>query len=218
MRAVFPLRDCASAPLPNRLGRDLLTNQGKSVKSIRETLLMRLRHSGDPSAWSEFIDIYQPLLTRYARARGLGDSGAKLAVAACLAAIQEYVADSSFKASAEHFKQWVARRTVYAVEQAVSGNVPIRCNPSTVEATREGPSPDDEFERIWSEEHRRHGLNQLRAETDFKTFEAFHRIVVDGWSLERVSEHYELNPEYVRAMMSRLTRRLEFFQRGVLGE
>jgi hypothetical protein len=189
------------------------------MESVHETLLMRVRRHGDQQAWTEFIGIYRPVLTRYARARGLNEAESECIVATCQTAIRSSIAESEFRIAGDAFKQWLARQAAIIVERIQSGDdsssSALDANPPVCERSA---ILDEDFERIWNEEHLRHGLDQLRTEIDFRTFEAFHRIVIDGWSIERVSEHYELTPEYVHAMRSRLTCRLRLLKRSVLGE
>jgi RNA polymerase sigma-70 factor (ECF subfamily) len=42
----------------------------------RSTLLVRLRDRGGSSAWTQFVEVYGPLVYRYARRRGLQDADA----------------------------------------------------------------------------------------------------------------------------------------------
>jgi hypothetical protein len=77
---------------------------------------------------------------------------------------------------------------------------------------------DDDFERIWTDEHLRHCLEQLRIEVEAVTFEAFRRIVLDTWPVERICMKYQLTPQYVHAMRSRLTERLRRLMRSLIGE
>lgn len=43
----------------------------------RESLILRLPTANDAEAWQEFIDIYEPLVLRYVRRRGLQDADAR---------------------------------------------------------------------------------------------------------------------------------------------
>ncbi len=45
--------------------------------STRPSLLIRLRDSGDERAWSEFVEIYGPLVYRLAKRRGLQEADAQ---------------------------------------------------------------------------------------------------------------------------------------------
>jgi len=42
----------------------------------RASLILRLRHPEDAVAWEEFVEIYQPLVFRLARAKGLQEADA----------------------------------------------------------------------------------------------------------------------------------------------
>ncbi len=43
----------------------------------RESLILRLPSASDADAWQEFIDLYEPLVIRFARRRGLQDADAR---------------------------------------------------------------------------------------------------------------------------------------------
>ena len=43
----------------------------------RESLILRLPSASDAEAWQEFIDLYEPLVIRFARRRGLQDADAR---------------------------------------------------------------------------------------------------------------------------------------------
>ena len=44
--------------------------------TTRASLILRLRHPDDAAAWEEFVAIYQPLIFRLAKSRGLQDADA----------------------------------------------------------------------------------------------------------------------------------------------
>lgn len=45
--------------------------------TTRHSLVLRLRDSDDQAAWAEFVDIYEPLVYRLARGKGLQDADAR---------------------------------------------------------------------------------------------------------------------------------------------
>src|SRR5437879_8582432 len=45
--------------------------------TTRPSLVLRLRNPGDELAWTEFVDIYEPLVYRLARHKGLQDADAR---------------------------------------------------------------------------------------------------------------------------------------------
>ena len=43
----------------------------------RESLILRLPSAADAQAWREFVDLYEPLIIRFAKRRGLQDADAR---------------------------------------------------------------------------------------------------------------------------------------------
>ena len=190
-----------------------------NVDATRRTLLERVKDREDSRSWREFSDLYRLLLVRYASARGLSADEAGKLSEDCMTAIAQYVASPDYDPGHGGFKHWLAalvRRRVQTASRR-RGLDSGRAADHEVQGELE-PRPDVEFERIWRDEHLRHCLEQLRIEVEFKTFEAFRRLVLDEWPVERVCETYDLTPQYVYAVKSRLTQRLRRLMRGLLGE
>jgi DNA-directed RNA polymerase specialized sigma24 family protein len=45
-------------------------------QTTRTTLLLRVRDAGDRQAWSDFVDLYSPVIYRFGRRHGLQDADA----------------------------------------------------------------------------------------------------------------------------------------------
>src|SRR5207302_2175495 len=45
--------------------------------TTRRSLVLRLRNLDDEAAWAEFVDVYEPLIYRLARRKGLQDADAR---------------------------------------------------------------------------------------------------------------------------------------------
>src|SRR5438270_2997824 len=45
--------------------------------TTRRSLVLRLRNLDDEAAWAEFVDVYEPLIVRLARRKGLQDADAR---------------------------------------------------------------------------------------------------------------------------------------------
>ena len=136
-----------------------------------------------------------------------------------MAALADHVASPEYDPSTGKFKRWLrtlAQRRVQKLLAEVDRRAGGMLNHT--ERQRAEPTSDEAFERIWNDEHLRHCLEQLRIEVEFKTFEAFRRMVLDQWPIERVCQRYDLTPQYVYAMKSRLTQRLRRLMQGLLGE
>ena len=192
---------------------------GMTVDTTRLTLLTRVRDRDDSRAWDEFTGLYRRLFLRYAGVCGLSGHEAEDAAEACMAVLADHVSSPDYDAGGIGFKRWMAALARRCVRNATRerARTPDAATSSETQPHVE-PEPDEEFERIWNDEHLRHCLEQLRIEIEFKTFEAFRRLALDQWPVERVCQRYDLTPQYVYAMKSRLTQRLRRLMQSLLGE
>ena len=189
------------------------------MKTTRRTLLVRVRRLEDPQAWAEFSGIYRPLLARFARACGLSHSHASQFAEGRMAVVRSHVASDDYDASHQGFKRWLLDLAVREIDERLRAGG-ARLPPAGHEDTGISSATDQTtcFQLIWEEEHLRHCLDQLRAEVEFKTFEAFRSLVFEGWSLERVCDTHGLSPAYVRGMERRLRRRIQRLMGILLGD
>ena len=77
-----------------------------AVPSTRASLLVRLKPPRDERAWVEFVEIYEPLIHRLARARGVQEADA------------DDLAQDVFRTVADAIEQWDPR--------PLQGPVPVR--------------------------------------------------------------------------------------------
>ena len=189
------------------------------MDATRQTLLARVKDGSDSQAWKEFAGLYRALLARYIRAAGLPENWVEELTTQCMTALSDHVSSPAYDPSCRAFKRWiwtlVRRRTQDALRTYPDTSGPTPQQGQSLNAT---PQPDRVFERIWHDEHLRHCLEQLRIEIEPRTFEVFRRIALDEWPVERSCEAYDLSPQYVFAMKSRLTRRLRRLMQSLLGQ
>ena len=76
-------------------------------QTTRPSLLIRVRDLSDGSAWAEFVEIYAPLIHRYARRRGLQDADAADIVQDVLREFARCVPRFSYDPQAGRFRGWL---------------------------------------------------------------------------------------------------------------
>ncbi|MCG3125634.1 MAG: hypothetical protein CHACPFDD_00459 [Phycisphaerae bacterium] len=189
------------------------------MDTTRPSLLLRIRDGRDQTAWVEFDALYRPILERFAAARGLRGPDVDDVVQHCMAAIHRHIGGFDYDPRRGRFRGWLATLANNFVrnlarrgrEQPASGGAFELPN------TRE-PSPDEAFERIWTEEHLRHCLRAVREQTDGATFDAFHRYAILEEPAEQVARDSGLTAQQLYKLKWRLTRRLREKLVDLLGE
>jgi RNA polymerase sigma-70 factor (ECF subfamily) len=83
----------------------------KSSPETRYTLIGKLRDPKDAEAWAEFTSIYQPLIFRICRARGLQHADATDVTQEVLAKIADVIDRFDHTAEGANFRGWLYRVT-----------------------------------------------------------------------------------------------------------
>ncbi|MEP0845440.1 MAG: sigma-70 family RNA polymerase sigma factor [Phycisphaerae bacterium] len=175
----------------------------------RASLLIRIRDPRDADAWREFDTIYRPMLMRFALARKLGAPEAEDVAQHVMAAVHEHIGSFDYDPGKGRFKGWL-RTIVNNRVRALLGRRREALADSgefQVEQERE-PSPDEEFDRIWLEEHLRHAVERVRREVEESTYQAFRAHVLDGRSVEQTCAEFGMNPNQVYRIKFRVMQKL----------
>ena len=189
------------------------------MDTTRVSLLLRLKARDNSQAWQEFTAIYRPILLRYARACGLDAHDAEDIAQECLAQVNLSIGRFEYDKRRGGFKRWlrvmVKRRVINRLRKrreclAESG---VFRRPQEREEL-----PEDEFERIWLDEHLRFCLTKLRDEVEPRTCEAYQRLALDGWTVEKVCETFGITANNAYVIKSRLTARLRELMAEIIGE
>jgi RNA polymerase sigma-70 factor (ECF subfamily) len=186
------------------------------LPATRHSLLVRLNGPQDEQAWSEFMQIYEPLVYRLARRRGFQDADAadlsQEVFRAVAAAIERWRANPDRGS----FRAWlflIARNTMINAfkkrqrHPQGSGDTQIR---RLLDAQ---PAPHDETASMVENEYER-GLfhwaaDEVRGEFRSATWQAFWRTSIDGEKSQAVADSLGISVGAVYIARSRVMARLK---------
>lgn len=176
-------------------------------------LLIRLKDSADPHAWSEFVDLYRPALVQFARRRGLQESDAEDLAQSVLLAVAQSVAAWRHDETRARFSTWlhtVANRPAIdafrrKARPCVSGGT------SLLEFIARQPDPGEDS-RILGDELRRQIFRRAaadaRQEFNPDAWEAFRLTAIDGLPAAEVALRIGKIAGAVYAAKARVMRRI----------
>lgn len=186
-----------------------------SGSPTRPSLLVRIRDRGDRAAWGQFADLYTPLLLRFAGRHGLQDADANDLVQEVLKAVTTAAERLEYDPRRGSFRGWLyqvarsklsnllaarARQAQGSGDSAVQGLLEQQAAP-----------PDDSAE--WDAEYERRvfawAAEQVRADFQDKTWQAFWLTAVEGKSAAQAAEALGLSVGAVYVAKSRVMARLK---------
>lgn len=182
----------------------------------RASLLVRLKDRADDEAWSEFAEIYRPLIYRLARGKGLQPADADDLVQQVLVAVARVIDRWQNDPERARFRTWLARVAMNAVINALNRGSPDRGSGDSglQEVLDAQPcaadGPASELVRV---EHRREvfrwAARQIRPEFHPVTWDAFWLTAVEGREVDDVTRQLDRSRGSVYAARSRIMRRLK---------
>jgi RNA polymerase sigma-70 factor (ECF subfamily) len=181
----------------------------------RASLLVRMRNPQDGRAWSEFVQIYEPLVYRLARGQGFQDADARDLTQQVLMAVAARVEQWNPDRSKGSFRGWLFR---VARNLMVNLLVNRRRHPPGTGATDvhrlldQKLAPAGEESALFELEYRRQlfrwAAEQIRGEFREKTWTAFWQTCVDGCEIKQAAQRLGMSVGAVYIARSRVLARL----------
>lgn len=183
------------------------------LPETRLSLLVRVQDPRNSDAWGEFLDIYEPMIYRVARRRGLQDADARDVTQEVLASVANAL--SEWKAEGPGtFRGWlyrIARNRAINVLVRQSRH-PRATGDSHVRHMLEDQS-GDAADQLIEEEYRRQLFRQaagvIRCEFTESTWLAFWRTSVEGRPVRSVASELGMSVGAVYTARSRVLARLK---------
>ncbi|MCH7591884.1 MAG: sigma-70 family RNA polymerase sigma factor [Planctomycetes bacterium] len=189
------------------------------METTRASLLQRVRDPQDQTSWREFYQLYQPLLYRYARGRGLDRENAEELTQQCMTLLTTKMPEFVYSKEKGGFKHWLRRVANNKVNDMFKKKrMPTAQSGDFRRPQQRELSPDELWEQQWKKRHLQFCLKQIQSDVAPNTYQAFQYHVLSGWSVERVAETLGITTDQVYTAKSRITRRLRTKMRELLGE
>jgi RNA polymerase sigma factor (sigma-70 family) len=97
-----------------------------SHPETRISLLIRVRDPADQAAWNEFVEIYQPVILRLARQKGMQEADAEDVAQSVLSAIAKAIEQREHDPKRAKFRTWLHRVTHNTILNALTRGKPDR--------------------------------------------------------------------------------------------
>jgi RNA polymerase sigma factor (sigma-70 family) len=193
--------------------------------STRPSLLVRLRDDRDQEAWTQFVQVYGPLIYGFARKKGLQDADAADLMQDALRVVSGAIKQLEYDPQRGSFRAWlftVVRNQLLRFwsrqDRAGRGSG----GTSVHERLRELPDPSVDGNALWDEEYERcrfaWAAERVRGQVQSATWDAFWKTAVEGHSGQEVAASLGMSVAAVYLAKSRVMARLKEQIRLVLGD
>lgn len=187
----------------------------KSIPETRASLLARVRDPADQAAWHEFVEIYQPIILRLARQKGMQEADADDVVQQVLMAVAKALEQRGHDLNRAKFRTWLGRVAHNAILNALTRGKPDRgAGDSAILAllnkheSQNGPD-SDLLQLEYRREVFRWAARQVRKEFHQTTWDAFWLTAVEGRTVEAVAEKLAKSQGAIYTARSRVMRRIQ---------
>jgi RNA polymerase sigma factor (sigma-70 family) len=182
----------------------------------RPSLLVRLRDAGDEQAWSEFSDVYVPLIYGFVRKHGLQDADAADLTQDVLRAVSRGIAKLDYDPRAGTFRGWlftVVRNKLRdfrsGPRQLAQGSGDTQIHNLLAKQPGDGHVDENHWETEYQQQVFQWAARQVESEVEPATWQAFWRTAVEGHGGKDVAAELGLSVAAVYLAKSRVMARLK---------
>lgn len=181
----------------------------------RSSLLLRVKNkASDEQAWQEFAELYQPVIIRMAKAKGMQEADAQDLAQQVLVSVHQAILRWEPRSTETRFRNWLSKITRNAILKALTrspqdaavGGSEVR------EQLAELASADPKLAQLLEEEVQREIYHRaaeiVQQEVNQRSWQAFQWTTLDEMPIEEAAERLKQTVGSVYAMRSRVMRRL----------
>jgi len=178
------------------------------------SLIARLQELGDGASWAEFLRIYQPVVYRIARRRGLQEADAQDVVQQVFVSISRSIEDWQGGLNRSPFRAWLTTIARNAVLKSLTRRPRDRAagTSSVMDLLYEIPECDEtasDFEIETQHEIVRRAAEQIRMEFTAETWTIFWQTAIEGVPIADVAHSMRRTPGSIYIARHRVLARLK---------
>ena len=180
----------------------------------RFSLIGQLSDPDNVEAWNEFAQLYQPMIFRIARRRGLQHADAAEVTQEALTRVAKAVEDWDPDHSKGTFRGWLYRitRNITIDFLRKAGRQPINLNALSSLPINEFPDPSEEKSAEFRVEYQKQvfswAAKRIQGEFKASTWQAFWRTAVEGDSVSQTATELNMSAGAIYVARSRVMKRL----------
>lgn len=179
------------------------------MDTTRASLIIRVRNHADSAAWSEFDQLYGPLIYRYAKRRGLSRDDAEEVKSLCMTAVVQQIGSFEYDRAQGGFKNWLRRIAHNKITDVFRKRRERIADSQEMRAwVDDDPGPDEIWDQNWQRVHLKFCVEQVRSEVSPQNYQAFHMLVFDETPVEEVCRQLGMNSNRVYKAKSNLIARI----------
>ena len=183
--------------------------------ATRVSLLLRLREAQDAEAWSQFTDIYGPLVFNFGRRCGMQEADAADLVQEVMGQIARSIAKFEYDPQLGKFRSWlykIAKRAAGRQWSKRQRQPQGTGDTAIVETLQHIPDDNVDGEKLWEQQYQTQLLTwateQIRDQFQPHTWQAFWRTAVEGQTPQAVAEQLAWNVGSIYVAKNRVMKRL----------
>ncbi len=187
----------------------------RPMPDTRISLILRLPRSADGAAWREFVELYEPLILRFARARGLQPHDAQELVQRVFVAVAGAVERWQPDPARGSFRSWlfrIARNQLIKQVTTRSREKSVGGTSNFLKLHQQLPGAASDLDAEVEREYRRVvfqlAAQRVRQSVHAQTWQAFARSMIDDLPMQQVAEELNISIGAVYIARSRVIARL----------
>jgi RNA polymerase sigma-70 factor (ECF subfamily) len=178
------------------------------------SLIARVKDLGDGASWAEFLGIYQPIVFRMARRRGMQEADALDVMQQVFLSIARSIENWTAEEGRPPFRAWLSTIAKNAITKALARRPRDAATgaSSVIDLLHEVPSADDATEELVAEARHevvRWAAQQLRSEFSFDTWNIFWQTAIEGVPAAEVAKAMGRSPGAIYVARYRVLTRLK---------